>query len=105
MPRTNSSSLTSVVVGEEIRRARLRHGLTQAQLGTRLGAAATYVAAIERGRENLTLGSLARIADALGTALRVSFPALRADYQTVDEDLEVLREEQREAPRTQGSRR
>jgi UDP-N-acetylglucosamine 1-carboxyvinyltransferase len=90
VPRTNSSSITSTVVGEEIRRARREQGLTQAELANRLGAAPAYVSAVEAGRENLTLGSLARLADALRTGLRVSFPSLEADFRTLDEDLAEL---------------
>jgi transcriptional regulator with XRE-family HTH domain len=90
MPRTNSSSITSTVVGEEIRRTRHEQGLTQAELAKRLGAAPAYVSAVEAGRENLTLGSLARLADALQTGLQVSFPSLQADFQTLDEDLAEL---------------
>lgn len=88
--KTNSSSVTSIVVGEEIRRVRKALGLTQAELAERLGAAASYVTAIERGRENLTLGSLARIASALGTGLEVSFPRMKDEYQTLDQDLAEL---------------
>jgi transcriptional regulator with XRE-family HTH domain len=85
MPRTNSSSITNEVVGEEIRRARLEHNLTQKDVAERLGAAPAYISAVEAGRENLTLGSLARIADALGTGMRVTFPMLEADYETLDD--------------------
>jgi transcriptional regulator with XRE-family HTH domain len=90
LPKTNSSSITSTVVGEEIRRARRAQGLTQAQLAERLGAAPAYVSAVEGGRENLTLGSLARLADALRTGLKVSFPSLADDHVTLDEDLAEL---------------
>ncbi|HEX8741710.1 MAG TPA: helix-turn-helix transcriptional regulator [Thermoleophilaceae bacterium] len=91
MPRTNSSSVTQSVVGHAIREARTGQGLTQAELAERLDAAPAYVSAIEAGRENLTLGSLARIASALRTGLDVSFPVLRDDTRTLDEDLAELR--------------
>jgi transcriptional regulator with XRE-family HTH domain len=90
VPRTHSSSITSTVVGEEIRSARRAQGLTQAQLAERLGAAPAYVSAVEAGRENLTLGSLARLADALRTGLKVSFTPLADDHMTLDEDLAEL---------------
>jgi transcriptional regulator with XRE-family HTH domain len=93
VPKTNTSSITQIVVGEAIRSARLDRGLTQAQLAERLQAAPTYLSAIEAGRENLTLGSLARIAAALGTGLNVSFPAVRDDSTTLDRDLAELREQ------------
>jgi transcriptional regulator with XRE-family HTH domain len=93
VPRTNSSSVTQTVVGETIRNTRIELGLTQAQLAERLRAAPAYVSAIEAGRENLTLGSLARIATALGTGLEVSFPVLRDDSVTLDADLARLRDQ------------
>lgn len=93
MPRTNSSTITQSVVGDEIRRVRAELGLTQAELAARLDAAPSYVSAIESGRENLTLGSLARIATGLGTGLNVSFPGLQDDSQTLDRDLAELRAE------------
>lgn len=97
MPRTNSSSVTQIIVGETIRSARTELSLTQAQLAERLLAAPAYVSAIEGGRENLTLGSLARIANALGTGLNVSFPVLRDDTSQLDEDLAELREQRAHA--------
>lgn len=90
MPKTNSSLITQTVVGEAVRSARAALGMTQAQLAKHLQAAPAYVSAIEAGRENLTLGSLARIASALGTGLNVSFPTLRDDSATLDRDLAEL---------------
>ena len=90
MPKTNSSSITSERVGEEIRRVRGELGWTQRQLAERLDAAPAYISAIEAGRENLTLGSLARIADAFGRGLELSFPAVSGEYRSLDQDLARL---------------
>lgn len=90
MPRTNASSITSQLVGEEIRKVRSELGWTQKQLAERLDAAPAYVSAIEAGRENLTLGSLARIAEALGRGLELSFPEVPGDFRTLDADLERI---------------
>ena len=87
MPRTNASSVTSALVGEEIRRVRRELGWTQKQLAARLDAAPAYVSAIEAGKENLTLGSLARIADALGRGLDLTFPRVTGEFRTLDQDL------------------
>lgn len=53
-------------VGRNIALAREANGWNQAELGERLGADQSYVSKIERGKMNLTLKSLERIADILG---------------------------------------
>jgi transcriptional regulator with XRE-family HTH domain len=90
MPKTNSSSITSERVGEEIRRVRDELGWTQKQLAERLDAKPAYVSAIEAGRANLTVGSLALIAEAFGRGLELRFPAVQADYRSLDRDLAQL---------------
>lgn len=79
MPRTAASDLAARLVGGEVRRAREAAGLTQAVVARRLGTSPSYVANLEAGRLNLTIGQLARIADALGADLRVSLPLLRVE--------------------------
>lgn len=51
--------------------------MTQAGVAERLGTSPSYVTNVEAGRLNLTLGQLARIAEALGTDFEVTLPALR----------------------------
>jgi transcriptional regulator with XRE-family HTH domain len=53
------------LVGERVRELRLSLGWTQNDLAMRLRAAVQRVQNIERGGENLTLFSLARLANAL----------------------------------------
>lgn len=55
-----------VRVGECIAEVRRRVGLTQEQLAERLDVIPRVVQKIESGRTNLTLRTVARIADALG---------------------------------------
>lgn len=74
MPRTAQSQVVAKQVGRAVRETRQRASLTQAQLADRLGVSPPYVANVEAGRENLTLGQLANIAAALGAGLDVSFP-------------------------------
>lgn len=74
MPRTATSEITAKVVGAEIRRARTELGLTQGELADRLNAGKSYIANVEAGRANLTLGQLAHLANALGTGLVVTLP-------------------------------
>ena len=65
MPRTAASEIHSKLVGRELRRTRQELGLTQVQVAERLGVSASYIAAVEAGRRNLTLGQLANIANAI----------------------------------------
>lgn len=74
MPRTAQSQVAAKRVGEAVRSTRQRARLTQAQLAERMAVSAPYVANLEAGRENVTLGQLANIAAALGAGLDVSFP-------------------------------
>ena len=74
MPKTATSDITARGVAVEIRATRLEAGMTQAQLAKRLGVTKPYVTNLEAGRENLTLGQLANIANGLGAGLHVSFP-------------------------------
>jgi transcriptional regulator with XRE-family HTH domain len=54
------------VVAGAVRRLRRRHGWSQEELGGRAGLHRTYVGAIERAEENLTLTTLDKLARALG---------------------------------------
>ena len=71
MPATAVSEITAKAVGEEVRRARREIKLTQSAFAERLGTSQAYVANVEAGRENLTLGKLAQVAAALGASLDV----------------------------------
>jgi transcriptional regulator with XRE-family HTH domain len=73
--------VTSARLGIEIRRARVDQGLTQAELARRMGVKPPYVAALEAGKRNVTLGQLANIADALGRGLDITFPVVTAEYR------------------------
>lgn len=54
-------------VGFRVAELRRELGWTQARLAEKLGMNMRHVQAIELGHQNLTLGSLARLAKALGT--------------------------------------
>lgn len=73
MPRTAVSEVHAKVVGREIKDARQALGITQANVAARLGVSASYIAAIEAGRRNLTLGQLANIANAMRLGIDISF--------------------------------
>jgi DNA-binding XRE family transcriptional regulator len=55
--------------GANLRRARQRARITQAELARRLGASQAYVSQVENGRENLTQERMAAIAEALGCTI------------------------------------
>jgi transcriptional regulator with XRE-family HTH domain len=75
------SDATSARVGLELRRTRVEQGLSQAELARRMGVKPPYVAGLEAGTRNLTLGQLANVADALGRGLDITFPAVAAEFR------------------------
>jgi len=85
VPRTSVSQVASKVVGGEIRRSRLELGLSQAELARRLDVTPPYITNVEAGRVNLTVGQLANIASALGTALEVHLPVVERQAVTLAE--------------------
>jgi transcriptional regulator with XRE-family HTH domain len=62
--------------------------MTQAELARRLGVRPPYVAALEAGRENLTIGQLAAIATAMGVAVDVSFIVPEREYEALPREVE-----------------
>ncbi|KQS56727.1 UDP-N-acetylglucosamine 1-carboxyvinyltransferase [Geodermatophilus sp. Leaf369] len=56
-------------IGTLVRDARRHHGLTQSQLGERLGTSQSAIARIEQGNQNLTLELLGRLSAALDSEL------------------------------------
>jgi transcriptional regulator with XRE-family HTH domain len=75
------SDATSARVGLEMRRARIEQGLSQAELARRMGVKPPFVAGLEAGTRNVTLGQLANIADALGRGLDITFPVVSAEFR------------------------
>jgi transcriptional regulator with XRE-family HTH domain len=71
MPRTISSIAYSEMVGAILRARRIEVGLTQAQVGERLGVSQSYVNRMETGKINMTIGQLGRVCEGLGAMLRV----------------------------------
>lgn len=65
------SASGSLIAGAAIRRARTSAGLTQADVARATGTSAPYITNVENGRENLTIGRLTTIAEALGHELRI----------------------------------
>ena len=55
----------NTIVSQNVRAARLRVGLSQEALADLCGLHRTYIGAIERAERNITLQTLAKLADAL----------------------------------------
>lgn len=81
MPRTAVSEVHAKVVGRELRGTREALGLTQAEVARRLEVSPSYIAAVEAGARNLTLGQLANIANAMRVGVDVRL--IRADGSPV----------------------
>jgi len=56
-------------IGLRILRRRQELGLTQQQVADKLSMAATNIVRIEHGKQNLTIRTLAKLADALGVTV------------------------------------
>jgi transcriptional regulator with XRE-family HTH domain len=72
----------NVRLGRRVRALRKKRRLTQEQLGERAGIAAKYLGSLERGRENPTVRTLAKIAKALGVELTELFDTGDASMMT-----------------------
>jgi transcriptional regulator with XRE-family HTH domain len=54
------------IFGHNVRAARIKAGLTQAQLATRTGLTQQYVSLVEAGHQNITIDTMAALARAVG---------------------------------------
>jgi transcriptional regulator with XRE-family HTH domain len=81
---TRTSDVHAKAVGRELAHARREAGLTQQQLAQRLGVGRSYIARVESGTDNLTIGQLAHLAKALGAQLRITFPIPKRAKVTLD---------------------
>ncbi len=83
MPRTSYSEIHSKALGARLRATREQLGLTQAEIARRLKVQPPYVAAVEAGRVNVTIGQLGTIAAALGVGFDVDFKIPAREYRTL----------------------
>jgi transcriptional regulator with XRE-family HTH domain len=66
--------------GKLIRRRRLAHGLTQAQLALRVGTTQTALSRLERGDLSPTVATMQRILFVLGETCELDFRRLAGDH-------------------------
>lgn len=55
------------MLGDELRKARLKAGMTQEKLSYAAGVDRTYISDLERGKKSPTVDLLIRLCEALGT--------------------------------------
>src|SRR5215469_11538403 len=77
-------------IGRQLRSRRAAAGRTVASVALDAGLSVPYVANLENGRGNPTLGALTRLASALGTQLSVSFQPTGSGTQSVSAVLAEL---------------
>ncbi len=70
--------------GELVRRLRTEHGYSQEEFAFRVGLHQTYVSSVERGERNVTIGTAAKIARALGTTVSGMFSELEREPDNPD---------------------
>jgi len=63
--------------GARLRAIRLKRGLSQEELGFKAKIHRTYIGAIERGEQNVSIENIARIAKALKVSLAELFNVFR----------------------------
>jgi transcriptional regulator with XRE-family HTH domain len=66
-----------IAFGRNLREARIRAGLTQAQVAERTGLTQQYVSQIEAGRQNITLATMTALARVTGRNVKVLLPRAR----------------------------
>jgi transcriptional regulator with XRE-family HTH domain len=60
-------------IGRQLREARLNGGFTQVNMAADIGMPSTYLSEVETGKHNITLDTLAGIANYLGLDVKVEF--------------------------------
>jgi transcriptional regulator with XRE-family HTH domain len=83
------------VIGELVRDARVRHGVTQKQLAARAQTSQAAISRIERGLVSPTFETAARLLDLLGEELRLSAEPIDYghDHTLLRENLKLTPEE------------
>jgi transcriptional regulator with XRE-family HTH domain len=67
------------LIGERIRKYRKEKGLSQEELAHLANLHTTYIGQLERGEKNATLGSVEKVANALGIPLENLFRSIHSN--------------------------
>lgn len=94
-PTANSQLINGL--SDAVRNRRIELGLSQAQLAERAELHRTYISEVERGTQNLTIETMARLADALDTSIMSLMEAANLAGQVHANPLEILLAEDNEA--------
>ncbi len=62
--------------GEKLRNIRLDLGYSQEELSFKAGLHRTYISSVERGKRNISLVNIKKLADALGLKMKDLMPEL-----------------------------
>jgi len=62
-----------ILYGEKLKDFRKKQGLSQEELGFKSSLHRTYISEVERGRRNISIVNIARIAKALGVKIKQFF--------------------------------
>jgi CheY-like chemotaxis protein/DNA-binding XRE family transcriptional regulator len=76
--------------GAAVRKQRKRLGISQEELAGRAGLHRTYIADIERGARNISLASIEKLAQALGTSIAAMFPGPHSDHGGSGDRVNIL---------------
>ena len=62
--------------GEKLKNIRLELGYSQEELSFKAGLHRTYISSVERGKRNISLTNIKKLADALGLKMKDLMPEL-----------------------------
>lgn len=62
------------VFGNNIKKIRISNGLSQEKFALRISMDRTYYASVEKGRRNISLLNIKKIADGFGISIKELFP-------------------------------
>ena len=62
------------VLGQQLRKIRTEKNISQEELAFRSGLHRTYISSVERGKRNVSIVNIKKIADALGVSVMELFP-------------------------------
>ena len=65
-------SCDAFIIGEKLKEERLKSGLTQEQLATRIGTKKSFISRVENGHTDIQISTLSRIFNGLGRRITIN---------------------------------